>query len=157
MSAFLLLSHRFYKVPEMLKHLAIALFTLLPSLVFASNYEPQKVVYHINYGDESRIGHTFSNMANHVNELGEENVDIKAVVHGEAIEYFMSAVEDSAKQGSIDTLKFMGVDFVICGNSLTGYKITYKDLYDVEQDDVVKAGLPEIVRLQQQGYIYVRP
>jgi intracellular sulfur oxidation DsrE/DsrF family protein len=51
----------------------------------------------------------------------------------------------------------MGAEFVICGNSLTGYKIGYDALYDVSEDDVVKAGLPEIVRLQQQGYIYVRP
>jgi intracellular sulfur oxidation DsrE/DsrF family protein len=123
----------------------------------ASDYEPQKVVYHINYGDESRIGHTFSNISNHINELGEDNVEIKAVIHGEAIEYFMSAVDDTAKQGAIDTLKFMGTEFVICGNSLTGYQIGYDALYDVSEEDVVKAGLPEIVRLQQQGYIYVRP
>jgi intracellular sulfur oxidation DsrE/DsrF family protein len=135
-----------------------ALFALLSSsLVVAGDYEPQKVVYHINYGDESRIGHTFSNISNHINELGEDNVEIKAVIHGEAIEYFMSAVDDTAKQGAIDTLKFMGAKFVICGNSLTGYKIGYDALYDVSEDDVVKAGLPEIVRLQQQGYIYVRP
>ena len=89
--------------------------------------------------------------------MGEDNVEIKAVIHGEAIEYFMSAVDDTAKQGAIDTLKFMGTEFVICGNSLTGYKIGYEALYDVSEEDVVKAGLPEIVRLQQQGYIYVRP
>jgi len=135
-----------------------ALFALFSSsLVVAGDYEPQKVVYHINYGDESRIGHTFSNISNHINELGEENVEIKAVIHGEAIEYFMAAVDDTAKQGAIDSLKFMGAEFVICGNSLTGYQIEYDALYDVSEDDVVKAGLPEIVRLQQQGYIYVRP
>jgi len=30
-------------------------------------------------------------------------------------------------------------------------------LYDVAEEDVVMAGLPAIVALQQQGYIYLRP
>ncbi len=136
----------------------LPLILLLSStLSFASDYPPQKVVYHINYGDTSRFLHTLTNMANHIEAVGEDKIDIKAVVHGESIELFMNATEDQELAIAIDSARFNGVQFIICGNSLSGYQITSDDLYDVNPEDVVQAGLPEIVRLQQQGYIYVRP
>lgn len=138
-------------------NILFALVAVLISTVNAEPYQAQKVVYHINYSDESRIGHTFTNISNHISEVGEENIEVRAVIHGAAIEYFMDAVEDTAKQTRIDTLSFIGTKFIICGNSLDGYQIGIDDLYDVEEQDVVKAGLPEIVRLQQNGFYYVRP
>lgn len=135
----------------------LILGSALSVIAYAENYEPQKVLYHINYDDPKRISATFTNMNNHINEVGEDNLEIKAVVHGPAIKYFMEALDDDAKQTTIDSLRLNDVQFVICGNSLDGFKVTRDDLYEVEAEDVVKAGLPEIVRLQQQGYIYVRP
>lgn len=137
--------------------LVCACSALLSMNTSAENYLPQKVLYHINYDDPKRIAATFTNITNHINELGEENIDIKAVVHGPAIRYFLEASTDETKQTSIDSLRLSEVQFIICGNSLDGFKITKDDLYEVEEADVVKAGLPEIVKLQQQGYIYVRP
>lgn len=137
---------------------ALGAFGVLLSMnISAENYPPQKVLYHINYDDPKRISATFTNITNHINELGEDNVDIKAVVHGPAIRYFLDASTDEGKQTTIDSLRLNDVQFVVCGNSLDGFKVTREDLYEVEEADVVKAGLPEIVRLQQQGYIYVRP
>ncbi|SIS48314.1 hypothetical protein SAMN05421760_1011106 [Neptunomonas antarctica] len=131
---------------------------LISSLSFADNqYNDQKVVYHMNYHDESRIAETMTNISNHIQALGEDHIDIKVVVHGKAIEYFMDAVHDQAKQITLDSLRLRDVQFIICGNTLDGYKLTRKDLYDVEEDDVVQAGLPTIIDLQQKGYIYVRP
>lgn len=129
----------------------------ISSSSIAANYEEQKVVYHMNYGDNHRIAETMVNISNHLSEVGEERVDIKVVVHGQAIEYFLSAAEDEAKQITLDSLRLSDVQFIICGNSLDGYKVTHEDLYEVEESDVVKAGLPAIVDLQQKGYIYVRP
>ncbi|MCP4596815.1 DsrE family protein [Neptuniibacter sp.] len=137
--------------------LSILLACLVIPTVSAAEYQPQKVVYHINYDDPKRISATFANMTNHIGELGEDNIEIKAVVHGPAIKYFMEATEDEAKQTTLDSLRLNDVQFIICGNSLDGFKVTKEDLYEVEEEDVVKAGLPEIVHLQQQGYFYVRP
>lgn len=136
---------------------------LITSLLLSSTgyseqkYNDQKVVYHMNYHDESRISETMTNIANHIQAVGEEHIEIKVVVHGQAIEYFMDAVNDQAKQISIDSLRLSDVQFIICGNTLDGYKVTRGDLYDVEEEDVVQAGLPAIIDLQQRGYIYVRP
>ena len=142
-----------------------SLQTLLVSLLLLSSfyanaaekYQEQKVVYHMNYGDTHRIGETMVNISNHLSEVGEGRIDIKVVVHGKAIEYFMAAAEDEGKQMTLDSLRLRDVQFIICGNSLDGYKVTHEDLYEVEEEDVVQAGLPTIIDLQQKGYIYVRP
>ena len=111
----------------------------------------------MNYDSESRIAETMTNISNHLQAVGEDHIDIKVVVHGKAIEYFMAATDDEAKQITLDSLRLRDVQFIICGNTLDGYKITRKDLYDVEEEDVVQAGLPTIIDLQQKGYLYVRP
>ena len=141
-----------------------ARFLLLISLVALpitsfsdSHYQSQKVVYHMNYHDEGRISETMTNISNHLQSLPEDQIDIKVVVHGKAIEYFVDAKDNQAKQITLDSLRLRDVQFIICGNTLQGYQITKDDLYEVEDEDVVQAGLPEIVHLQQQGYIYVRP
>lgn len=134
-----------------------ALFIFALPTYADTEYPAQKVVYHINYGDTSRISATFTNISNHIQAVGEDNIDLRAVIHGQAIEYFMDAKADSNKQIALDTLRLSGARFIICGNTLDGYNISRSDLYDVEGSDVVQAGLPEIVRLQQQGFSYVRP
>lgn len=143
----------------MLKPLILAsalLFTTAP-LCAQTAYPPQKVVYHINYNDASRLSATFTNISNHIQAVGEDDIDLRAVVHGKAIEYFMAAMEDADKQITLDTLRLSGVRFIICGNTLDGYDIGHEALYGVEAEDVVQAGLPEIVLLQQQGFSYVQP
>ena len=142
---------------KILKALPLLLLIFSLPALSTEQYQDQKVVYHINYDDPKRIAATFSNMANHINQLGEDHVTIKAVVHGPAIKYFLEASNDEAKQTSLDSLRLNDVHFIICGNSLDGFTVSYDDLYDVEETDIVQAGLPEIIHLQQQGYFYVRP
>lgn len=140
-----------------MRYLISLIFALSTSFAVADEYAPQKVVYHINYKDMSRFSATLANMANHIAAVGEDQIDLKAMVHGEAVEIFMNAVDDDGLQITLDAARFNGVQFIICGNTLTGYNITYEDLYDVNAEDVVQAGLPAIIKLQQQGYFYVRP
>ena len=137
---------------------------LMATLLFATTlncsaeqYPFQKVVYHVNYHDQNRINETLINVSNHLEALSDDNIDIKVMVHGKAVEFLMEAVEDDAKQIQLDALRLRGVQFLVCGNTLNGYNITDEDLYEVETEDVVQAGLPAIVDLQQKGYIYVRP
>ncbi len=137
--------------------LTACLLLCLPTACWADTYAPQKVVYHINYADESRINSTFTNINNHIEALDEDQLDIKVVIHGPSLEYFISATADSTKQITLDNLKLLDVQFLICGNTIAAYRLTVDDLYDVAEEDVVKAGLPAIVALQQQGYIYLRP
>ena len=130
---------------------------LFPLFAWAQNYAPQKVVYHVNYSEISRINATFSNINNHIEAVGEDTIDLKVVVHGPALEYFIAAKNDPAKQMSLDSLRFQNVQFLICGNTLLSYRLAREALYEVAEEDIVQAGLPAIVALQQAGYIYVRP
>ena len=129
----------------------------LTNLAQADAYAPQKVVYHVNYGDVSRIHATFGNISNHVAAVGEDNLDLKVMIHGAALEYFIDASDSDDKQMMLDSLRFQNVQFLICGNTLNGYHRTIDDLYDVAEEEVVQAGIPGIIALQQQGYFYVRP
>ncbi len=125
--------------------------------VWGQDYSPQKVVYHINYGEMSRINATFNNITNHLDAVGEDAIDLKVVVHGAALEYFIEAKNDLDKQITLDSLRFQNVQFLICGNTLLAYQLKRQALYEVAREDMVQAGLPAIVALQQAGYIYVRP
>ncbi len=142
-----------------MKQIRVALLALFfsPLLFAAEQYPEQKVVYHVNYHEQGRISETFTNVTNHIEAVGEERIDIKVMMHGKALEFLIDAVEDEAKQIQLDSLRLSGVQFLVCGNTLNGYNITTEDLYEVEPGDMVQAGLPAIVDLQQKGYIYVRP
>ncbi|MCV6613107.1 MAG: DsrE family protein [Amphritea sp.] len=142
-----------------MKQIRVALLALVfsPMLFAAEQYPEQKVVYHVNYHEKGRISETFTNVTNHIEAVGEERINIKVMMHGKAIEFLIDAVEDEAKQIQLDSLRLSGVQFLVCGNTLNGYNITTEDLYEVEPGDMVQAGLPAIVDLQQKGYIYVRP
>ena len=67
------------------KNLLCLIFSCLVTMsALAQDYEPQKVVYHVNYGETSRINATFNNMTNHLDAVGEDAIDLKVVVHGPA-------------------------------------------------------------------------
>ena len=43
-------------------------------------------------------------------------------------------------------------------DTLKGRKINYKnDLFDVSEKDIVPSGVAELAKLQQQGYVYIKP
>ena len=137
---------------------AVLLVSVTINTSFAEQtYPPQKVIYHINYPDTSRINATFTNISNHLAAVGEDNIDLKVMVHGAALDYFLSASENEARQVLLDTIRLEGAQLLFCGNTLDAYNKTIDDIYGAEAEDRVQAGLPAIVALQQQGYIYVRP
>lgn len=121
----------------------------------------QKTVYQINYkGGEDGSGYkgALNNMQNQIDALGPNNYDIRVVLHGDGVGLLQTARSNQALQGLISGLKSQGVRFLVCNNTLTGRKINYeKDLFDVWAEDIVPAGVVEIVRLQQEGFAYLKP
>ena len=85
---------------QILLWLVIPCLACLPS--WAQDYEPQKVIYHVNYGEISRINATFNNITNHIEALGEEAINLKVMIHGPALEYFIAASNDQDKQMALD-------------------------------------------------------
>lgn len=137
-------------------------FTAISAMAQDSErYGKQKVVYHINYdggADSKAYKGAMRNIQNHINAVGEENLDVKIVMHGNGLGLLLNAKNDSAMQTIIGSLKSQNVGFQVCNNTIKGRNISYdNDLYDVWENDIVPSGVAEVSRLQQMGYTYIRP
>ena len=136
-----------------------ALSLILSGWVFASaSYAKQKVVYHVNYFDVKRSIGAMRNAQNHINALGQGNHEIRFVLHGNGVELLRKVTQESPDAANrIDSLRSQGVNFNICANTLKGRKIALEDLHFAEQADIVPSGVAEIGKLQQEGFVYLRP
>ena len=124
----------------------------------ASSYAKQKVVYHVNFNDPKTLKAALGNVQNHIAAVGKDNIEIKIVMHGDGVDLLKIANTDPDMQSKVINLKGQKVDFVVCNNTLVGRKINYKnDLFDVSERDIVPSGVAELARLQQQGYVYIKP
>ena len=132
---------------------------MLSGWVFASaSYAKQKVVYHVNYFDVKRSIGAMRNAQNHINALGPGNHEIRFVLHGNGVELLRKVAQESPDAANrIDSLRSQGVNFNICANTLKGRKIALEDLHFAEQADIVPSGVAEIGKLQQEGFVYLRP
>ena len=123
-------------------------------------YAEQKVVYHVNYDggeDSAAYRAAMRNLQNHINAVGQQNLEAQVVMHGDGLGLLMDAAEDDRLQTQIGSLKSQGVAFKICANTLEGRDIALDDLYDAWEEDIVPSGVAEISRLQQMGYTYLKP
>lgn len=146
----------------------LGLFALTGAATAAPGHVPQRVVYHIDSGDLERQRSTLRNVSNHLNDIGDEHLEIRVVVQGNGVSMLVlpEATADPALYGNatdqiqvlVDNLNVRGVRFVVCGNSLRRRNILATDrLYEVATHDIVDSGLAELVRLQGEGYSYIKP
>ena len=128
--------------------------------VLAAPYGEQKVVYH-NSGagpnDPTYFKRMLVNISNHINAVGEDNIEIAVVAHGDGLDMLQQAKTDPDLAARIGALKAEGVRFLVCANTLHSRKLTLDDLYEATDDDVVPSGVAEIAHLEQQGYVYLHP
>ena len=157
-------------VPLMLVLLAALAILQCANAQADNGYGKQKVVYHINYDDPKKQAGALRNIQNHINAVGKDNLDIKVVLHGnglalllepdslDKLKKFKHANADEKMTAQIDGLKSQGVDFNVCANTVRGRKVDLaSDLYNVSEKDIVPSGVAELARLQQQGYVYIKP
>jgi len=138
---------------------------------YADNgYGKQKVVYHINYDDPKLQAGALRNIQNHINAVGKDDLEIRVVLHGnglalllepdslEKLTKFKHANADEKMTAKIDGLKDQGVAFNVCANTVRGRKVDLEtDLYNVSPDDIVPSGVAEVAKLQQDGFVYIKP
>ena len=130
----------------------------------------QRVVYHINSGDAQHQSSVLRSMSNHLDEVGDDNIEMQVVVHGNGVSllllpealgqvnYFKQANAGSTIQVRIDDLKTRGVTFKVCENTLKRHHVDRSaHLYDVDASDLVRSGLGELARLQGLGFTYIKP
>lgn len=126
-----------------------------------NGYNQQKVVYHVN--DVHTAKGALRNVKNHLNALGDENIEVIVVTHGSgAFAMVDGAMGKKDKKGNvytfndeIATLANRGVKFNICANTIRGKKIPKEKIN--EHAEVVPSGVAHVAHLQQKGYLYVKP
>ena len=121
-----------------------------------NGYNQQKVVYHVN-NLQTAFG-ALRNVKNHLNALGDKNVEIIVVTHSSGAFAMVDGTAD--KKGhtfeeTIQKLANRGVKFEICANTIRGKKID-KNKINLNAK-VIPSGVAEVAHLQQMGYLYVKP
>ncbi len=122
-------------------------------------YVFQKVVYQNDGGwpdDHAYFQRLLRHLAAHL-AATDGKVEIRVVSFASGVKLFQMARQDTELAGSIDDLRFKGVRFLICHNTLQGMGLTPADLYGVHPDDVVPSGVAEVARLQGLGFVYEHP
>jgi hypothetical protein len=97
------------------------------------------------------------NVQNHINAVGQDNLELAVVMHGNGLGLVQEAANSLELQQMISSLKGQGVKFLVCNNTLVGRNINQNDLYDVWDEDIVPSGVAELSRLQAMGYTYIHP
>ena len=109
-----------------------------------------RIVFQVNEDGSRNWNAVLANIDNVRAELGQ--VDIAVVAIGSGLG--MLKADSLTANGVLDAMA-AGVRFVACGNTMKAQHLTRDDMID--GIDYARAGYVEVMRLQQQGWAYVRP
>lgn len=122
----------------------------------AYSTDPFRVVFEVNdpAGTENaNWAGTLNNVANSMDEIGESRMEVEVVAHGAGIHLLAKEKSPAELQMRIAQLQERGVVFVACANSMAKNGYTMDDM--LEGVVQVPSGAAEIIRKQQQGWIYM--
>jgi uncharacterized protein len=113
-----------------------------------------KVVYHL--ADLDKVHFVLSNIQNHIDGAGADNVTIALVVHGPALRAFHAESANWDIAHRIGQFSKMRMQLAACANTMIAQNVTLRDLLPgfVSAD---KGGVVRLAELQSQGYVYLRP
>lgn len=139
---------------------ALSMMMVAPHTHAEERYGKQKAVYDLHLdgeeGDKAFL-HAMRNVKNHLNAVGQDNIEIKVVLAGNGLGMLKSANTNLELQGAISDLKRQKVVFLVCNNTLVGRNIDPDSLFEVFKEDIVPSGNAEIAHLQSKGFAYIRP
>ena len=110
----------------------------------------QRVVFQVNEDDSRKWNTILGNINNVQEELGRVEVTVVAIGPGLGM-----LKAEALTANRVQDAMAAGVRFVACGNSMTAQHLTKDDMID--GIGYTKAGYVELMRLQQQGWAYIRP
>ena len=109
-----------------------------------------RIVIQVNEDDSRKWNTILANISNVQEELG--RVDITVVVIGPGLGMIKA---DALTANRVQDAMAAGVRFVACGKSMQAQQLTRDDMIDGLA--YANAGYVELMRLQQQGWAYIRP
>ena len=136
--------------------LGVAMSTAASAGDAKNGYNKQKVVYHLNNIDAA-FG-ALRNAKNHLNALGDENIELIVVTHSKGAFTLVEGSKDKKGRNMKDMVNKLanrGVKFQICANTIRGKKID-KNKISLHAE-VIPSGVAQLSHLQDQGYTYVKP
>ena len=148
----------------------LVLALLLCGLLTAAGSDtPERVVYHINFDDRKHQEYALYNLQNQI-DGARGNIQLFVVLHGAGLGLLLdpealahatgikTANGDQVMTARIDTLRDQGVRFLVAANSARRHHIDpFNDLHGVDTDDIVPSAITALTRLQQQGFVYIKP
>lgn len=111
------------------------------------------LVLHLDSADPAMLRLVLRNASNYLNGLPDEKFALHIVANGGGATLFTRQHQDL--HDLAHPLKMQGVVFKVCANALAEHGINHDDVW--EGCEIVPAGLVEIVRLQRNGFAYIKP
>lgn len=121
-----------------------------------NGYSKQKVVYHVD--NINSAWKALRNIRNHMNAVGDSNIDIIVVTHSSGAYTLVDGSKDKTGHtfgAQVQGLANRGVKFQICANTIRGKKIDRNKIN--LNATVIPSGVAHVAELQQSGYAYVKP
>jgi intracellular sulfur oxidation DsrE/DsrF family protein len=111
-----------------------------------------KLVLQVSDSDPAKWNLALNNAKNVQEELGAANVSIAIVAYGPGIGMLKM---DAAVNSRVSAAVKSGVRMVACENTMRAQKLAKDDMHPAIS--YANAGVTEIMKLQSQGWAYVRP
>lgn len=108
---------------------------------------------HIDSQEASMLRLVLKNAANYFKALPDERFQLIVVANGPGVTHFTRENEESRRVAA--PLQEQGMRILVCANALADNKIEHSSLW--QGCEVVPAGLVEVVRLQREGFAYIKP
>ena len=109
------------------------------------------IVFHFDKG-EQELNIAISNIKNYFSALENENFSAILVVNGPGIQLMGN---EGSYSSQLVELRELGLEIRVCNNALNHFKLKAEWLNPVCQ--IVPAGIIEIVDLQRNGFVYLKP
>lgn len=124
-------------------------------------YGSQKVIYHVTEkghwrnrdGEASRLVHVLNN---HRRAVEPDDFEAEVLFQGNGVDLLRRAKNNPVLAAQFDDLRKRNIRFRVCANTLSAYGMPLRELHKVANDDLVFAAVAEIVKLQKDGWGYIR-
>ena len=144
-------------IPAFVVGLALTVgMTIAPAPAMAK--EKIKVLYHVDGKDLATATYAMALINKHIEaEGGPENIDVKLVVHGPALELFKADSVDPKLKAKLKSALDKGIDAEMCQVSMKLFGTPLEKIVAGFQPTKHPVAVKRIADLQQQGYIYIKP
>ena len=125
-----------------------------------SGGETRQVALHVNFNDPERLNYVLNNAENiyqHYHQKGMK-IEIRIIAHGPRLHMFRDDTSPVKERVSNLAASQEGLSFYACSNTKERMeKAEGKTLTIMDEATMVSSGIADLIELQLQGWIYIKP